>query len=53
MSHANQKKPFKQLAGVTLLEGSGMALSSCSPSATTGQRKQEWDFELKKLLREA
>jgi hypothetical protein len=49
VSHTNQKKPFKQLAGVTLLEGGGMALSSCIPSVTSGQRKQEWDFELKKL----
>lgn len=48
-SHTNQKKPFKQLAGVTLLERDSLALSSCSPSATSGRRKREWDFELKKI----
>lgn len=51
VSHTNQKKPFEQLANVTLLEGGSMALSSCSPSVTSGQRKTEWDFELEKNCR--
>lgn len=49
VSHTKQKKPSEQVAGVTLLEGGSMALSSLSPSATSGQRKTKWDFEFKKI----